>query len=186
MNTFDASTHTYRIGGKTVPSVTQVLDEVGWVDKSWFTPEGTARGTKVHEILAASDHGMEVTFDAELEGYVRAWETFRRFITAFGGVEVQMYSKTYGLAGTIDRVRQNIITEIKTGAPMWWHVYQLGGYQLLLNENGNPGSYSGECVYLSKDGSFRVTFYTAAEILRAKRIFQAALTCVSVARAERK
>ena len=186
MNTFDESTHTYRIGGNAVPSVTQVLSEIGWVDKTWYTPEGAARGTKVHEILAAMDLGMEVTYDAEFDGYVKAWEMFRRFITSFGGVEVQMYAKTFGLAGTIDRVRQNIITDIKTGVPAWWHVYQLGGYQLLLNENGNPGTFTGECVYLKNDGAFQVVFYHAAELLRAKRIFQAALTCVSVARAERK
>jgi hypothetical protein len=189
MNTFDPNTHIYRIGDKTVPSVTQVLSEIGWVDKTWFTPDGAARGTEVHRVLAAIDRGEECSYDADLDGYVKAWEKFKLAGSLFGPcwpcLETPLYSSTYGLAGTIDRVHGETITEIKTGAPAWWHVYQLGGYALLLNDNGGTFK-AGEMVYLDKDGSHAVVRHKACEMLRAKRIFQAALTCVSVARAERK
>jgi hypothetical protein len=165
-----------------------VLSEIGWVDKTWYTPEGAARGTEVHRVLAAIDRGEECSYDADLDGYVEAWEEFKACakLTKFDAVEQALYSRTYSVAGTIDRMHDGIITDIKTGVPLWWHIYQLGGYQLLLADNGNVGCCEGQCVYIFDDGTFRVVRHAKDAILRAKRIFQAALTCVSVARAERK
>ena len=35
-NTYDSKTHTYRIGGVRVPSVTQVLADSGVIDDRWL------------------------------------------------------------------------------------------------------------------------------------------------------
>ena len=106
MNTFDESTHTYRIGDKTVPSVTQVLDEVGWIDKSWFTPEGAARGTEVHRVLAALDRGEECSYDADIDGYVQAFLGTYRQVCSNGLVVGQKFFEAPRIRHTGDALDQ--------------------------------------------------------------------------------
>ena len=182
MNTFDESTHTYRIGDKTVPSVTQVLDEVGWIDKSWFTPEGAARGTEVHRVLAALDRGEECSYDADIDGYVQAWEAFKALgMRDFDQIETPLFSEQHHYAGTPDRLTADTILDIKTGVSQWWARYQLGGYCALVGR-----LKMGMIVELRADGTFTTKHFGTIAMLDARNKFMAALTCVSVARAERK
>lgn len=50
---FDPLTHTYTMDGEPVLSVTQLCEQAGLVDKTFFTEEARQRGTDVHECLAA-------------------------------------------------------------------------------------------------------------------------------------
>ncbi|MDE2022352.1 MAG: hypothetical protein KGI71_05590, partial [Patescibacteria group bacterium] len=66
--TFDAATHTYRIGGHVVPSVTQVIRSCapGWMADEWYLERGKA----VHEAIRLSISGrLDWTeLDPRIEG----------------------------------------------------------------------------------------------------------------------
>ena len=51
MLTFDKSNHIYHWNGKQLPSVTEILEKTGWIDKTWFTDDARNRGTATHEAI---------------------------------------------------------------------------------------------------------------------------------------
>ena len=53
--TLDRETHTYRMHGRVVPSVTQMLNSAGQIDTQWYTAESSKRGTDVHTICELDD-----------------------------------------------------------------------------------------------------------------------------------
>jgi hypothetical protein len=55
--TYDDATHTYKLDGVVVPSVTQVLTAAGVIDNRWFTEEATHRGQLVHVATMLMDQG---------------------------------------------------------------------------------------------------------------------------------
>lgn len=81
---FDAATHTYRVDGRIVPSVTQILTRAGLVaDYAGISPAVLAyardRGSHVDaccDLLDADDLDWD-SVHPECGGYVRAWQAFR-------------------------------------------------------------------------------------------------------------
>jgi len=76
---FDARDHSYRVDGKRMDSVTQVLKYEGFIDTRWYKPSGTARGTLVHQGTEAIDRGDLRADDfagQEIYMYLKAWESF--------------------------------------------------------------------------------------------------------------
>jgi len=123
--------HEYCWNGVRVPSVTEILDDVGIVDYSSI-PFGVRemalqRGSDVHAATHFDDEN-DLEFDEELwlanpigyereyqrtgrgvaptrAGYVAAWRKFRRetgFVPEL--IEHQGYNEAYGFAGTLDRM----------------------------------------------------------------------------------
>lgn len=123
--------HEYCWNGVRVPSVTEILDDVGIVDYSSI-PFGVRemalqRGSDVHAATHFDDEN-DLEFDEELwlsnpigyereyqrtgrgvaptrAGYVAAWRKFRRetgFIPDL--IEHKGYNEAYGFAGTLDRM----------------------------------------------------------------------------------
>jgi hypothetical protein len=142
--TFDASTHSYNIDGRTVPSVTRVLDHAGLVSYDMVRKEILERksniGTLVHLAAEFYDKGDLdwSSLDDHTRGRVEAWAQFRadtgfvprlieeRYIATVNGM-------TYGL--TIDREGlihgREAIIELKTSAsPEPWWAIQTSGYAL--------------------------------------------------------
>lgn len=133
---FDAETHTYRIDGKVVPSVTQVLQEAGFVDTRWYTEAGRARGEAIHIITELYDSGtlLADAVPEELRGYLAAW---RKFLADTGAEvvenECRVFNPTYGYAGTIDRLviwskKVDAILDIKGGGVGKWEPIQTAAY----------------------------------------------------------
>lgn len=160
--TFDPAKHLYTVGGLLYPSVTQVLADTGFVDKSWFTEYARDRGSKVHRAALLSDQGDLDTdnLDPVLRGYVDAWERFRaEVVPEFTAMEEGLFSDTYRFAGTPDRFGLmgtfETVFEIKTGSPEKWHGIQLAGYSILLNK-----PYCQRVgIYLKEDGRYNLEFY---------------------------
>lgn len=77
---FDSSSHTYRVGGVVVPSVTQILSPL--VDFSMVTPDVLAAkaaiGTAVHLAceLYDMDDLIEYDLDPVLVPYFEGWKKF--------------------------------------------------------------------------------------------------------------
>lgn len=106
--TFEAATHTYRHGGRVVPSVTQalqVVSEFGNVDPGILE---TARqfGQHVHLATDLFDRGEldEESLDNALVPYVNAW---KHFLSETGFVvthsESLVYHPRMRYAGTLDK-----------------------------------------------------------------------------------
>ena len=187
--TFDSETHTYRVGDEIIPSVTQILKDVGLIDTTHFKPEHAERGTTVHEATQFWDEtGMEDdTIPEELLGYLEGWKKFREE-TGFepSHIEQSFYSPQ-GYAGTVDRIGQThkinpILLDIKTGPPQSWHRLQLGAYALMVKRELNIPIWDMWGVHLRKDGTYSVESYKSIEhsadwlaVLRVYHIKQGAI-----------
>jgi len=133
MLTFDAPTHTYRIDGVVIPSVTQVIRGAGLVNFE-FVPTEVLRitadfGTAVHRACEYDDKGTldPATIDEKVIPYLAAWRAFNSaYKPTMLGIEERVYSRKYMAAGTIDRVMlvsiSPVIVDIKTpvsASPSW-------------------------------------------------------------------
>lgn len=168
--TFEPETHTYRVGEEIIPSVTQILKEVGLIDTSFFTPEHAERGTLVHGATQFWDEtGMEDdTIPGELLGYLEAWKKFREetgFIPSH--IEQSLYSRQ-GYAGTVDRIGKThkinaLLLDIKSGPPQPWHRLQLAAYALMVKYELNIPAWECWGVHLKKDGKYSVEVYRSID-----------------------
>lgn len=175
---FDPATHTYTYDGRVVPSVTQVIGE--WIPVKHmgfdylvnaFTGEMVAAekfreaadfGTAVHKgaKLILTGEGLDWdALDPALEPPLRQLE---RWIGDFKveprHVEVPMYSKRYGVAGTPDIIcfvlkNRLIVCDIKTGS-LGAVGAQTAGYEILYREEYRRLSVkiSRYALRLPKDG----------------------------------
>lgn len=183
--TFDAATHTYRLDGQVVPSVTQILGEAGLIDDRWYTEESQLRGRTVHVITALDDRGEldEAKVDAEYRGYLDAWRRFKAETKCeILSVEERVCNFVYRYAGTIDRrIRLPGLIELgdlKTGQPEWWHRFQSAGYWMCHDINAG-----GRCsIYLRSDGTWKSQIH--ARHAYDTDVFRAALTLANAKRNE--
>lgn len=140
--TFDGETHTYTAGGRSVPSVTQVLKRVGLIDDRWVDEHALSRGRAVHAVIQYDLEGDldEASIADEIRPYVDAW---RRFRAETGGLK----------AGLI---------EVKTGAsPPPWAALQLAAYALCLD-----GPIERYVLSLRPDGTYRLRQHTSPKELQ--------------------
>lgn len=159
--TFDAETHTYRIDGQRVPSVTQVLQGAGLIDTRWFNEEARTRGTYVAQATQFYDEGT-LDYDAlddELKPYVMAWERFLVDANVrIDHIELKVANRQRRYAGTLDRLARfgsgqtPWIIDIKTGSKAAWHGLQTSGYGYCIH-----GHFWRASIILQDDG--RYLFY---------------------------
>jgi hypothetical protein len=179
--TFEPESHTYTVGGRTVPHVTGILKAAGLVDDRWFTEWARQRGTAVHVACHLWNSGDldEATVDERIAGYLDGW---RRAVSELGLVvkesEKLVYSKTYSFAGTVDVVAElggkNCIIDIKTGDPGRIAGVQLAGYEVALADTLFGKEVMRRfAVRLFDDGTYAVTEYTN---FKDRACFMAALT----------
>lgn len=153
--TFNAEPHEYRLDGRRLPSVTQVLHGVGIIDTSFFVAGSANHGIHIHRICEWSDKGEldEATLDPHWWPYHEAWKDFRsKFSLEESNIETPLYHAEYGFAGTPDRYRPDFILDIKSGAPAAWHALQTAAYKILTR------CYAAKrfTVYLSAAGTWKL------------------------------
>jgi hypothetical protein len=182
---FDAETHTYRLDGEILPSVTQVLKAARLIDYSMIPQDvlrvAAARGTAVHQTLANIDDGLLSADEVppNIQGYIDA---ARRFYQEAGFepqlVEFRNHHARWRYAGTLDRVGlmagSETIVDFKTGLVLPGHALQLAGYLAMLSQ---PRKYRRIALKLNDDGTYRVHEYAAADLGRDIDIFLSALNC---------
>ena len=121
---FDEKKHQYKVDGKIVPSVTDILEHLtapgyGKVNPS-VLEEAKDRGTAVHELTEQIDMGFPPEFiDPYIEGYIVAYMKFlRSYEPEWEYIEHQFYEPLWGFCGTVDRVGeidgQKCVLDIKT------------------------------------------------------------------------
>lgn len=140
---FSVEEHIYTLGAQRLPSVTDILGALGFIDKRWFTGEARERGRAVHIATHYLEEGdldldslkaTEEALQQPVVPYVRGWERFLRE-TGWKSTHIEGpgYDPSLLVAGCPDR-RGNFPEgkrhglEIKTGAPEGWWEYQVGGY----------------------------------------------------------
>ena len=141
--TYNDELHEYRIDGKIVPGVTEILTDTGWMDYSKI-PEhirefALQRGSYVHLACAmlVRDELDWSTVDEQILPYVRGYE---RFLKDTGLkpllVEKPMGSERWGYGGTLDilgEVRgKQWLVDIKSGMVMPLCQIQTAAYEELL------------------------------------------------------
>lgn len=143
---FDKATHTFKLNGIKIPSVTQILDGAGLNDAIKFISKETLDaasdlGTKVHRTTELYDNGtLDIDFlHPVLRSYLDQWIKFRKdydFMPT--GIELIKYHPIYKYAGIIDRIgtSRNKLTliDIKSGIYVKTHEIQLAGYEILYND----------------------------------------------------
>lgn len=166
---YDDEKHEYKLNGKVVPSVTQIIKRLGFISDR-YTADGATRGTYIAQATELDDSG-ELDYEAldeRLRPYVDAWRKFKaesRFVVA--GSEKIVYRDTVPLAyaGRIDRLGkmpptkaspiEDWVIDIKTGDPACWHPLQITGYAVCL-----PTAHRRGVVYLRDNGN-----YTLSEVV---------------------
>ncbi|MEO5360592.1 MAG: PD-(D/E)XK nuclease family protein [Nitrospirota bacterium] len=162
---FDKTDHTYTTpDGVVLPSVTQILKELGFYPHSeFYTNESRQRGVDVHLACQYYDENDldETTLRDEIRPYV---EAYKRFRTESGFepqlVEYRLYSKTYGYAGTMDRVgmltSKTTIIDLKTGQPQCADALQTAAYAYAYTEMTGVKVMERYGLYLKDTGSYRL------------------------------
>jgi hypothetical protein len=158
---FDAETHTYRLDGREVPSVTQVLRPLYAQDARWWSDADREHGTAVHKATEAIDRDEAPSYPDEAESYVKAYALFLEELAwKPTHIEHQVSNRDYGYAGTVDRVfltpKGPVIVDIKTSAKVIpWTALQLAGYALAFG-SALPVAYA---LQLKRDGTYRLHPY---------------------------
>lgn len=171
MLTFDPETHIYRLDGEVMPSVTQVLQEAGLIDASWFTEYARTRGTAVHAACHYCDEGDldESTLDAVILPYLEGWRKFKEWLKEpFFDIEKPLVDTTWRYAGTPDRVTSCQIVDLKTGQESDTWGIQLAAYQNMVDP-----TFKRLTVRLDDQGNFYPKEWTSRDDWK---IFKASLT----------
>jgi len=182
--TFDPAAHVYKLYGRRLESVTEVLAENGWINSDWFRPIHSLRGVRAHLYcqwvdegedkasvfkIAAADKGFDFGQGFEpywpdapeqgLDGCLESWIKFREWMR-FDVLdnETPLYHPKMLYAGTPDRrasyARGQIILDLKTGGPEPWNGFQLAAYAGLYLE---ANAFRRFGVYLQSDGARAIT-----------------------------
>lgn len=144
---FDAKTHTYSAEGRHVPGVTGVISPLEPFEgiPLHIKQQALERGTLVHKLTElwdddaiTNDMWLDIE-EAGLEGYLIAWEAFKRdVVQEIVQSEQKVFSKKYWYAGTCDRVvrikDRLAVLEIKTGGLVDAYGLQTAAYKAALNE----------------------------------------------------
>ena len=190
--TFDPGKHEYRVGGKVLPSVTEIIRSAGLVDFSKVPPEtlrmAQERGKAVHAACHLYDHGTldYASLDPVIWPYLEAWDKFvRQADVTIHMTEHSVHSTRHGYAGTFDRLAliagKPAMIDIKTSEI----ISQATGVQIIAYVNaaeesgcglGLPAKkYKRFAVHLYDNGKYELEPYTSEQdwpvFLAALQIF---------------
>jgi hypothetical protein len=169
---FDAGAHEYieLATGVVRPHITGMLLRTGWVDDTFFTEEGSARGTAIHDATAQYDMGSLVPgdyHDMRYRGYllshVRAMEIAQ---PEFYDIEMPFMHEHYLYGGRPDRVGkvygQEAVLEGKSGGPAKSHQIQTALQAILVAAKLKlpPHAVGRFALYWKANGKFTLLEHT--------------------------
>lgn len=147
--TFDEATHTYRVDGRRILSVTQVLDIAGMSpDFSHLDPWYMERGRAIHSAMALELLGEldDDTLDPRIVRFVEAGRRWLELVEAVPqAVEFRGAHRVLEYAGTLDLFCQSklgplLIDWKSTMFDESYAVQVAGGYEPLLLEAAQDGA----------------------------------------------
>lgn len=168
---FDEERHLYTLDGVALDSVTQILDTLGFIDKTFYTTWGRDRGSYVHQAAHLYDRGEldEEALDPQLVPFLEAWKKFLKD-SCFRVLdsEIPTYHPLLLYAGTPDKVgffdvapAKDILSviDIKTGRPEPWAAIQTAAYAELVKNNFKIIKVNRYVVELRDDATYKLTEY---------------------------
>lgn len=143
MNRFDPIAHKYYIDEVEVPSITQVLKEIGAVNDFWYNEAGRERGVGIHFGCNAIIRKAPYVANPAYVGYYEAFEKFLKETGFVPDVELcekplfhtkLLFGGTPDLVGTINSINEPwAVIDIKTGEPGYATRFQTAAQAILLN-----------------------------------------------------
>ena len=157
---FDPIEHKYKLHGRGIPSVTQILSGAGLVDTEWYTLESRERGKAVHTACHYLDEG-DLDFDTVAIQYLPYVEAYQKFLSEvkpkWEFIEHQVYDEVYWYSGTFDRAgtmnNQQVIIDLKTGTMPKTAGLQTAAYKAAFDPNGKFKRYG---LLLEKTGDYKL------------------------------
>jgi hypothetical protein len=171
---FEPVEHLYTVDNRVIPSVTQVLEDVGIVDYSHIPPsvrdEALYRGSYVHQAIALwlEDDLDEKSVNPKYVGYFKA---AKRFTSEWeltpnpGRVEYRGYHENPEYCGGLDVEglvtmpalgRRDVLIDWKTGSAQAWVRLQTALYASFF---AHPATRYRICVELHADETYRVYIF---------------------------
>lgn len=150
--TFDQDNHEYKLDGRVIPSVTQVLSKLNITDSSHYPENGEAakRGSDIHKEIELYLDGMIMEENLEWPGYVQSAVEFLKD-AGLSKIESECRFHDGNVAGTADLLAvkigedgsQGYVIDWKTGGKQDAHKLQVAMYAAIT------GVRSGVVVYLN-------------------------------------
>lgn len=166
---FDEAAHRYTVGGKIIPSVTQIISAVGLYEFDFVSRQTLAiaaeRGRCVHTYIEWHEQGVldEDSIDPDLQGYFDAYLAAKaagEIPAAPTAIEKRVYSAKYEYAGTLDQMFGKAwIHDHKTGVESPTHGLQLSAYWLAEHPDFRDKPERLTCGYYRNDGSYKIVEY---------------------------
>lgn len=158
--TFSPEPHEYRIDGRIVPSVTQIIGDVlpGWKAPQWYLERGRAN----HACYALLAQGTAFLPDPVCEGFIAAWRKWAEHVRLEPLViEHPVYSLRYRFAGTLDLigiVQGNPMIVDYKGTLDARAKWQIAAYSIAEAETSGKRAFNvGVGVELRENGTFRMS-----------------------------
>lgn len=178
---FTAKPHAYKLHGKPVMSVTEVIEfmrllpDYPQAQREFYL----ARGDAIHRGTALHDAGKLRLIDEQLEGFLEGWKNFLAVSAArIKLIEHRVASEQYQYAGTLDRLLdldgELTICDIKAGDPPAAAALQTAAYRRALHETEGILACRRIGVRISMDGTYQVHEYK--DHAGDERLFLMALT----------
>lgn len=160
---FDPATHSYRLDGVLIPGISFVLENTGFIDKTWYKPEHAERGHAVH---AAAQFLIEGNLDwstvhPDILPRVKGFEKFLgdykpKLLLA----EKPLYSTVHRFAGTPDLVLQMgggiFVVDVKSGKSGLAACLQTAAQKILVEEHGIKPVIIRDALELPKEGGYKI------------------------------
>ena len=170
---FDERSHTYRLDGQTLISVTQVLKPISELEYGEIREDvlenAAERGTAIHFALELyNEFGVE-EIDEEYRGYLEAYKSFLRTYHYQPIHNERQVVSELGYAGTVDCVAKvnGIVTVVdyKTTSKLNPRKVglQLAAYRQALKEEGIDTEL-GAVLQLKKDGKYKFLMYDSNQL----------------------
>ncbi len=137
--TFDEDKHLFTFKGIRVPSVTQILKDLGYLSQ-FYTEKGRDRGKKIHEATEYLDLGkLDWNSVNKIKPYIRSYQQFlKRHKVTILGVELKVFNKELWYAGILDRIAEidgkRCLLSLKSGKHERWHSLQEVAYNMADGE----------------------------------------------------
>jgi hypothetical protein len=161
---FDALNHEYidTDTGVVLPHITGMLEQTGWIDNRWYTPESCERGHYVHRLTADYDlgaltdvKGCTSAYKGWLLAHVKVMSMVRPQIIAVEEADVHPKFRYGGRPDRLEIVYGvKSVVEVKSGLKEKSHGIQLALQAMLAERRfGIPARAIGRyCLYLKGTG----------------------------------
>lgn len=180
----DENNRLFAVDGIRYPSVSDVLQNMGFIDTTWLSEQGRDNGSRRHKVceLDNLDDLIEESVDPADKPFLSA----SRQNKADTGIQIheveqRRYNHVYRFCGKPDMLvmfrGHQEIWDIKTGNKMPHYKYQIGGYLSLYDD-----CFYGRCVYLKPNGRYKLGERYGSkerrEFLQINAVYQMRKECI--------